>query len=183
MNINGNSSVNTFNTLKTLSSYNSLPFKKDSITPITQTPYSNYKIPSHTQSLLEPSQQNPNLSKSGYSFNREKDKYSTFIETKGKNNLDSMYLKTNESENVRNEYNAMNDVNIYINSNQATNGMNNIHVHVYNYGASNSLTNIAKNPIIPQMSACTYESDKNNDEQYESFYETPKRVSYVNKGE
>jgi hypothetical protein len=159
---------------------------------IKETPYSKYKLPSHTQSLLEPSQQNTNVSNSRYSFNRDnrdsrefrdKDKFTTFIESRRKSNLDSMYINTNETDNIRNEYNAMNDVNIYINSNQATNGMNNIHVHVYNYGGPNSLTNISKNPIIPQMSACTYESDKNNDEHYESFYETPKRVSFANKGE
>ncbi len=173
-NINGTDSVNTFNTFNSLS-------KNDSTT---STNYTKYKMNLHTQSLLEPSSKNNNSTiNNRYSFNRDKDKSATFIENR-KSNLESTILNgcipTNESstreEAEQSTYNALNDVNIYINSNQATSGMNNIHVHVYNYGT-------VINSKIPQMSPCTYESndcDRANDDHLDSLYETPKRVSFAN---
>lgn len=123
----------------------------------------------------------------------ERSKCSTFIERgtafgyglNSAKNLSTTNSTVDEKDKNSNR-SIQQDVNIYIQNNNneknsdTTNiNVNNIHVHVYNYNTNHNAGNIYK---IPPISANTFESadnDKDKEEQFESFYETPKKQSYL----
>jgi hypothetical protein len=76
------------------------------------------------------------------------------------------------SENPNGKENVYKDLNIYINNTEHGNS-NSIYVHFHNYPITDN------SDAEKKVSNFTYESEKEKDDHLDSFYETPKKVSFV----
>jgi hypothetical protein len=76
------------------------------------------------------------------------------------------------ADNQNGKENMYKDLNIYINNTEHGNS-NNIYVHFHNYQNPDQIEAERK------ISNFTYESEKEKDDHLDSFYETPKKVSFA----